>query len=105
MIGYDINMKKTIERYYTHDLNRSNDYNQYSIGYADGYSKAENDYHKKTEEDRKNAFDFGKEVALSSLKNNICQIIFEGEHNTNLGKQITIDRIKDAVDYYYWLRL
>lgn len=36
------------------------------------------------------------------LKERICQIILEGEP-TEIGMEITIDRIKDIIDYREWL--
>lgn len=34
----------------------------------------------------------------------LCQIIFEGE-DTNIGRKVTIDRIKKLIGYYNWLEL
>lgn len=34
--------------------------------------------------------------------NELCQIIFVGE-DTEIGRQITIDRIKEHINYYKWL--
>lgn len=38
-----------------------------------------------------------------SFIDELCQIIFEGE-NTKIGRTITIDRIKEFVNYNEWLK-
>lgn len=32
----------------------------------------------------------------------VCQIILEGE-STNIGREITLDRIKDVIEYSEWI--
>ena len=47
----------------------------YQRGYRAGYSKAENDYHAKTEEDRQSSYELGLNEAWEAARKIICSYL------------------------------
>lgn len=68
----------------------------YNKGRADGYSQAENDYHKQTEKDRKSSYDCGYKQGRNDAIDEIIKH-FE-EHNF-----VVFDKF-EIVDFLEWLK-
>ena len=39
-----------------------------------------------------------------TLRDELCQIIFEGEHISKLGLEVTLARLQDRLNYTEWLK-
>jgi len=65
----------------------------YELGRADGYSQAENDYHKQTEKDRQSAYDCGYQQVRADVWADIDKII-NGMTNPIQTMEIIIKNMK-----------
>jgi ribosome modulation factor len=72
----------------------------YKRGYTAGYSKAENDYHAKTEDDRKSSYELGLNMAWETAKKIYSTIKNGALHTDEIRKIFDVRYLTDVLEEF-----